>query len=82
MDPVLLWLWCRPAAAALTQPLAWELPHASPAALKRKKKKEKGVMLYEKNYTNIRVPFSKVRLLGGNNRYTFSISDSLLVWAH
>ena len=25
-DPVLLWLWCRPAAAAPIQPLAWELP--------------------------------------------------------
>ena len=27
-DPVLLWLWGRPAAAALIRPLAWELPHA------------------------------------------------------
>ena len=25
-DPVLLWLWCRPAAAAPVGPLAWE-PH-------------------------------------------------------
>ena len=24
-DPVLLWLWCRPAAAAPVLPLAWEL---------------------------------------------------------
>ena len=38
-DPALLWLWCRPAATAPIQPLAWELPHASGAALKRKKKK-------------------------------------------
>ena len=27
-DPALLWLWCRPAAAVLIQPLAWELPYA------------------------------------------------------
>ena len=27
-DPVLLWLWCRPAAAAPIQPLAWEPPYA------------------------------------------------------
>ena len=27
-DPALLWLWCRPAAAALIQPLAWEAPYA------------------------------------------------------
>ena len=34
------WLWCRSAAAALIQPLAWELPYAMGAALKRKKKKK------------------------------------------
>ena len=27
-DPVLLWLWHRPAAAALILPLAWEFPYA------------------------------------------------------
>ena len=34
-DPVLLWLWCRPAAAALIQSLAWEPPYALGSALKR-----------------------------------------------
>ena len=34
-------LWCRPAAAALIHPLAWELPYASGAALKSKKEKKK-----------------------------------------
>ena len=34
-DPVLLWLWCRPAATAPIPPLAWELPCARGAALKR-----------------------------------------------
>ena len=29
LDPVLLWLWCRPAAVVPIQPLAWELPFAS-----------------------------------------------------
>ena len=38
-DPVLLWLWHRPAAAALIQPLAWEPPYASDVALKTKPKK-------------------------------------------
>ena len=37
-DPELLWLWCRPAAVALIQTLAWELPYATDAAIKRKKK--------------------------------------------
>ena len=39
LDLVLLWLWCRLAAAALIQPLAWELSYAAPMALKKKKKK-------------------------------------------
>ena len=34
-DPTLLWLWHRPAAIAPIQPLAWELPYAVRAALKR-----------------------------------------------
>ena len=37
-DPTLLWLWCRPAAVALTGPLAWEPPYAAGAALKSKNK--------------------------------------------
>ena len=38
---VLLWLWRRPAAAALIQPLAQELLYAIGAAIKAKKKKKK-----------------------------------------
>ena len=39
-DPALLWLWCRPvAAAAPTQPLAWKLPYAMGAALNKTKNK-------------------------------------------
>ena len=38
-DLALQWLWCRPAAAAPIQHLARELPYASSAALKKKKKK-------------------------------------------
>ena len=38
-NPELLWLWCRPAAAAVILPLAWEPPCAMGAALKKKKKK-------------------------------------------
>ena len=37
-DPALLWLWCRPAAAAWIRPLAWEPQYATGAALKRPKK--------------------------------------------
>lgn len=38
-DPPLLWLWCRLAAAALIQPLAWEVPHAADVTIKRKEKR-------------------------------------------
>ena len=36
---VLLWLWCRPAAAAPIRPLAWEPPYAAGVALMREGKK-------------------------------------------
>ena len=39
-DLALLWLWCRPAAVALIQPLAWEPPYPAGTALKKKRKKE------------------------------------------
>ena len=38
LDPELLWLWHRPAAVGLIQPLAWELPCAAGVVLKRGKK--------------------------------------------
>ena len=41
LDPELLWLWPRPAAEALIQPLAWEPPYAMGAALKKQKKQKK-----------------------------------------
>jgi len=39
-DLALLWLWCRPAATALTRPLAWEPPCALGLVLKDLKKEE------------------------------------------
>ena len=35
LDLALLWLWCRPVALAPIRPLAWALPYAVGAALKR-----------------------------------------------
>ena len=42
LDLALLGPWCRQAAAAPIQRLAWEPPYAAGAALKRQKKKEYG----------------------------------------
>ena len=39
-DLAWLWLWCRLAATAKIQPLAWEHPYATGVALKRIKKKK------------------------------------------
>ena len=41
LDLVWLWLWCRPVATALIDPLAWETPCAASVALERQKKKKK-----------------------------------------
>ena len=41
LDPMLLWLWRRPAAVARIQPLAWEPPYAMGVAPQKKTKKKK-----------------------------------------
>ena len=42
----MLWLWCRLAAAA-DSPLAWELPYAAGAALKKIKGRKIGLAFTE-----------------------------------
>ena len=44
-DPALLWLRCRPGAAAPIQLPVWELPYAIGVALKRPKKKKRNRIL-------------------------------------
>ena len=41
-DPALLWLWCRPVAAALIGPLAWGTVYAKKIFLKKEREKEEG----------------------------------------
>ena len=41
LDLAVLWLWCRPAAVAPIQPLAWELTCVTGMALKKAKTKTK-----------------------------------------
>ena len=45
LDPVLLWLWCRPAATPPIRALAWEPPYAARAALEKAKRQQQ-----QKNY--------------------------------
>ena len=51
-DPVLLWLWCRPAATAPIGPLVWEPPYATGVALKKLKNKKnaKVLILYQRHH--------------------------------
>ena len=42
-----MWLWHRCIAIALIRPLAQELPHATGAAIERKKKKKEKIDLLE-----------------------------------
>ena len=51
--PALLWLWHRPVATAPIQPLAWEPPYATGAALKRQKKKRKRICLNVRHIINV-----------------------------
>ena len=63
-DPVLLWLWCRPAAVALIRPLAWEPSYATGVALKSKKRRKeerKKLGIYNINILSA-VSFIKVLL--------------------
>ena len=72
LDPAWLWLCWRPAAAALIQPLAWELPCATGVALKRAKKEEMKsprVMVFknQNNWGNV------------NNNHLFDIKELLVL---
>ena len=40
-DPIVMWLWYRPAATAPIRPLSWEPPHAMVVALKKRQKNKK-----------------------------------------
>ena len=52
-DPMLLWLWRRPATAAPIRPLAWELPYAAGAAQEMAERKKKGKKKVITNLTTI-----------------------------
>ena len=46
-DPVLLWFWHWPVAAAPIRSLAWEPPYATGTALEKAKKKKNKKITYE-----------------------------------
>ena len=72
-DPASLWLCCRPAAAALIQPLPWQLSCASAVALKGKKKKKKVDFVREE------YPYLFLNVVGEQPRFFSIVGDSLRV---
>ena len=78
-DPMWLWLWCRPAAAAPIHPLAWIPPYAVGEALKRPKKiklNEKKRPIYPYiplitlyNYTEALLKFSRVSSFAKSKKF-------------
>ena len=54
-DPVLLWLWCRPAPIALVGPVAWQLPYTMGAALKQRHKNRIDLLESEDTPSEIKV---------------------------
>ena len=67
-DPVLLWLWQRPAAVAPIKPLAWEPPYAVAAALEKakrppQKKKKKARLVSMKMQVRSLASLSGLRIL-------------------
>ena len=54
-DPMLLWLWYRPAAVAPIRPLAWGPPYATNVAIKTEKKKR------TKNWFNLWITWDHSR---------------------
>ena len=72
-DLALLCLWCRPAAAAPVQPLAWELPYAVDVALKRKKKMKILILFF------IQLPLVKDEILLKKKKIILSFGLNLLL---
>ena len=78
LDPVSLWLWCRPAAAAPIQPIAWEFPSAINVALKSKEKERRfsfyGVIANLNQYST-----KMVRIISFDTDFSILIFCSLIV---
>ena len=66
LDPMLLWLWCGPAAEALIRPLAWELPYVVGEALKKPKKKKKKNQPKRKSFPSLSLTFSLCKMRQSN----------------
>ena len=66
LDPALLWLWLRPVAIAPIQPLAWELPYAVGAALKKDQKKVNEYLFFSVIFNVTKSHYYSVFLLLNN----------------
>ena len=56
------WLWCRPAAADLIRPLAWELTYTTGAALKRKNNNRNNQTKCSTQTPHFRIPRGRIQI--------------------
>ena len=61
LDPMLLWLWCRPAATAPIRPLAWEPPYATGVAIEKAKRQKKRKFTRVIHHTKYWTPKGKLQ---------------------
>ena len=78
LDPALLWLWHRSAAAAPVRPLARELPYASGAALKGKKEEEEKVIVLPLSKYHILFSYSFIFLSEPTGLYSLEMNRLLV----
>ena len=87
---MVLWLWCRLAAGALIQPLAWEPPYAAGYGPKKQKKKKKYMhqSILSDHHLWVIMGLGKVQILcwlvatgGRHGKGNLGLSGMQTVWA-
>ena len=76
LDRALLWLWGRPAASALIQPLDWEPPCAVDVALEKEKKTKNKtnnqmVIMRDVGLTKLRVGIISLYICVSNHQVVY-----------
>ena len=79
LDLALLWLWCWPAAAALMQPLPWELPYA---IKKEKTSVERGERNLNDSILHVMSPGSGTENWRSGSHFYLSLNPATLNTQH
>ena len=80
-DPSLLWLWCRPAAIAPTQPLAWEPPYTMGVAQNNNNNKKRVTLMLSSKVDFVDLIELLISWLWVNQKVDYSGRPNLIAWA-